>query len=264
MNVIYDAKVCFPFCRKCNLGYTLVENLSGGSFFCIFALLKGLEMKEFDLSLSPLFSGFSEEQKHHFFTQVVTGKKEFAKGELVARQGETVGAMFLLVSGCVRTEMVTKEGNVLEIEMIEAVAPLASAFLFASDNKFPVDVVAMEDSVVIWVRQDVWLQELMRNELLLKNYLMLNSNITVFLSKKMQMLSIKSLKAKLALYLLENTSATVSVFVLRRSRTQLAEYFGVQRPSLVRTFGELEKCNTIALNGRRVQVLDRVALEQMI
>ena len=41
------------------------------------------------------------------------------------------------------------------------------------------------------------------------------------------MLSIKSLRAKLSLYILENTSPDQDSFILKRTQTQLAEYFGV-------------------------------------
>ncbi|MCE5178205.1 MAG: helix-turn-helix domain-containing protein [Porphyromonadaceae bacterium] len=53
------------------------------------------------------------------------------------------------------------------------------------------------------------------------------------------MMSIKSLKGKLSLYILECTAPQSRSFTLKRTQTQLAEYFGVQRPSLARTLGEL-------------------------
>jgi len=57
--------------------------------------------------------------------------------------------------------------------------------------------------------------------------------------------------------LLEKTTPEKNYFILKRSRTQLAEYFGVQRPSLARTIKELEDEAILAVNGRVVTVLDR-------
>lgn len=218
----------------------------------------------YNLSTSPLFRGFTKEQGMLFLERTAAEEKVFERGELIARQGDIVSSLYLLVAGVVRTEMVTMEGNLLEIEMIEALVPLAPAFLFAKENKFPVDVVAMERCTLFLIPQATWLHELMTSELLLRNFLMLNANVTVFLSQKLQMASIKSLKAKIAIYVLENTTIENTVFTLRRSRTQLAEYFGVQRPSLVRTLGEMERVKAIALHGRNIRVLDRHLLEQMI
>ena len=137
------------------------------------------------------------------------------------------------MDGLVRTDMVTKEGNVLEIEFIEPIRPLAPAFLVP-------------------------------NGTLLTNFMKVNSNMTVFLSKKVQMMSIKSLKGKLSLYILENPTSQNDSFMLRRTQTQLAEYFGVQRPSLARTLGEMIREGMISLYKRELKVLDRSKLEGLV
>lgn len=104
---------------------------------------------------------------------------------------------------------------------------------------------------------------MINNEKLLMNFLTLNSNMTVFLSQKIQMLSLKSLRHKLSIFLLEKTTPEKNYFILKRSRTQLAEYFGVQRPSLARTIKELEDEGIITTAGRVVTILDRKKLVRM-
>jgi CRP-like cAMP-binding protein len=48
----------------------------------------------------------------------------YEKGETVVRQGDPIQFVMLLVQGSVRTEMITMEGNVLDIDIMEAVIPL--------------------------------------------------------------------------------------------------------------------------------------------
>lgn len=216
------------------------------------------------ISLCSLFAGIDEESLRHFLLRTVSEIRIFKKGEYVVRQGDIINFLHLLVEGTVRTEMITKEGNVVEIEFIEPVRPLAPAFVFANYNRFPVDAISMEKSTVYIIPKNVWLNEMMSNEVLLSNFLRLNSNMTVFLSNKVQMLSIKSLKGKLSLYILENTTPENKSFMLRRTQTQLAEYFGVQRPSLARTLGELIGDEIISLYKRELTVLNRKKLEQLI
>ena len=145
--------------------------------------------------------------------------RTFQKGEYVVRQGDNISFLYLLTEGIVRTGMITAEGNLVEIEFIEAVRPLASAFLFTDHHRFPVDVIAMEKSVVFLIPKSLLLKEMMLNETLLRNFLRLNSNMTVFLSGKLKMLSIKSLRAKFSLYILENTSYERDSFMLKRTNT---------------------------------------------
>ena len=214
-------------------------------------------MNETKLIACPLFRGMSKEMHDAFLERNTNEVVKFEKGETVVRQGEAINAMYLLVKGVVRTQMITEEGNALEIDLLEAVIPLAPAFIYASNNKFPVDVIDMEPCTFLKISKSEWLKEMINNEKLLINFLTLNSNMTVFLSQKIQMISLKSLRHKLSIFLLEKTTPEKNYFILKRSRTQLAEYFGVQRPSLARTIKELENESIITTSGRVVTVLDR-------
>jgi len=85
----------------------------------------------------------------------------------------------------------------------------------------------------------------------------MNADLTFFLTNKLQMISLKSLRKKLATFFLEKTTVETDTFNLKRSRTQLAEYFGVQRQSLARSLKEMEDDGIILLKGRTVKVIDR-------
>jgi len=169
-------------------------------------------MDENYLIRCPLFRGMSQEEHDAFLERNGNEVVQFNKGETVVRQGDVINAMYLLVKGVVRTQMITEEGNTLEIDLLEAVMPLAPAFIYASNNKYPVDVVAMEPCTFLKISKSVWLQEMLRNERLLMNFLTLNSNMAVFLSDKLQMISIKSLRHKLSIFLLEKTTPEKNYF----------------------------------------------------
>ena len=221
-------------------------------------------MLDYDISTCPLFTEIDMTEQEAFLTRLVSNKNIYEKGQTVARQGDEIKHLYLLVKGTVRTEMITQEGNLLEIEFIDAVRPLAPAFMFAQNNRFPVDVITIDECHFLLIPKDVWLSEMMRNETLLTNFLRLNSNMTVFLSQKLQMISIKSLKGKLSLFILEHTTEEKKSFTLKRNRTQLAEYFGVQRPSLARTINELVEKDIIAIDKREVTVLKRDELRKVL
>lgn len=221
-------------------------------------------MLNYDISSCPLFAEIERADQEAFLNRLVSNRRVIEKGKTVARQGDEIKHLFLLVKGTVRTEMITQEGNLLEIEFIDAVRPLAPAFIFAQNNRFPVDVITIEECHFLLIPKNVWLSEMMNNETLLTNFLKLNSDMSVFLSQKLQMISIKSIKGKLSLFILEHTTEKNNSFILKRNRTQLAEYFGVQRPSLSRTIGELVDQKIIAINKRKVTVLNRNELRKIL
>lgn len=217
-----------------------------------------------DLSGCPLFVNLTKNEIDEILSRSVSDVLVVEKGQHVVRQGDTIHSLYILADGLVRTEMVTKDGNVVEIEFIEPFRPLAPAFLVATENRYPVDVISMQKSQFYIIPKTLWLKEMMINEQLLTNFMKVNSNMTVFLSKKVQMMSIKTLKGKLSLYILENTTPQEDTFTLKRTQSQLAEYFGVQRPSLARTLGDMIREELISIYKRELRVLDRGKLESLI
>lgn len=220
--------------------------------------------KRIDLTQSPLFDGYMQEEAEAILDRCASFTEVYSKGAYIVRQGDAVNALLLPISGYVRTEMITKEGNVVEIDFIEALRPLAPAFLFADRNVFPVDVIAAEETSLCVIDKKRWLSEMNRDEQLMFNYMRLMSNIAVFLSNKVQMMSIKSLKGRLAVFVLENTTLQRPTFHLSRTLTQLAEHFGVQRPSLSRTIGELVSEGVIEWKRKEITVLNRFRLECLV
>jgi CRP-like cAMP-binding protein len=60
--------------------------------------------------------------------------KFHGKNEVIFRQGDLCDALNILMTGSVKTEMITENGNLLGIEIINAPRPLAPAFLFSPRN----------------------------------------------------------------------------------------------------------------------------------
>ena len=213
-----------------------------------------------ELSYCPLFRGLSQKEHDEFLDRNVKEVLTYKKGETIVLQGEPINWVMLLVQGSVSTEMITLEGNVLNIDILEAVIPLAPAFIYGAKKSYPVDVIAAEPCIFLKISKEAWLDEMAENKQLLTNFLTMNADLTFFLTNKLQMISLKSLRKKLATFFLEKTTVEIDTFNLKRSRTQLAAYFGVQRQSLARSLKEMEDDGIIQLKGRIVKVLDRSRL----
>lgn len=209
------------------------------------------------LSHCPLFWGMSQKEHNDFLNRNVRETLSFKRGDFVVRQGDSIQSVMLLIQGSIRQEMITMEGNVLDIGILESVIPLASSFIFGGQNNYPADVIALEDVVFLKISKEAWLDEMVNSKQLLTNFLTMNADLTLALTNKLQMISIKSLRKKLATYFLENTTTTNNSFTMNRMRTQLAEYLGVQRQSLARSLKDMEDEGIIELKGRTVNILDR-------
>jgi len=219
-------------------------------------------MDSADLLSCPICRNMLVNEREAFLEELSYKTKLFKKGECIARQGDTVNALYILLKGSVKTEMVSEAGTVLNIETINAPNPLAPAFLFAENNKFPVDVIALENCEIIAISKASIMKQLACNERFLQEFMTFNSNRAHFLSERLKFLSTKTIKGKLAQYILART--TNMNFTLNMSQTALAEYFGVARPSLSRSLSEMVNEGIITLKGKTGKVLHLDKLRELI
>ncbi|MCU4165735.1 Crp/Fnr family transcriptional regulator [Marinilabiliaceae bacterium A049] len=161
--------------------------------------------------------------------------------------------------------MMDFQGKSLRIEELHAPDTIASAFLFGEDNTLPVDVIAVEETKILYIpRQD--LMNLFCNEnTVLKNYLDIISNRAQKLTKKIKLLGLQSIRGKFANYLLEQVRREGKTeFTLKNSQSELANIFGISRPSLGRVIREMHNEGIIEADGRNIKIVDKKALSGLL
>jgi CRP-like cAMP-binding protein len=212
----------------------------------------------------PVFKGIEKTTAKELFSRIHFQIKKYAPDEIVAFSREKVSNLLVVLSGSVRGEMIDYSGKTIKIEDIEAPKPLATAFLFGKENKYPVTVTANTDVQILFVPVNEFLKLLQLEKRLLVNYLNNISTRAQFLSEKLHFLSFKTIKEKVAHFLLKNTGDKLRSFELKNSQQQLAQLFGITRPSLARVLGELKKEGLIKIEKRTVTILNKEGLHKII
>ena len=221
-------------------------------------------MKKEDLASCPICSRIQIDDTEQFLLDLKCSIKSYAKNELIVRQGDICDSLYMLTLGSVKTEMITENGNILGIEIIKAPRPLAPAFLFSDNNHFPVDVTALEEVEIMKIPKDEILRLMMTNPDFMKQFLTHNSNRTQFLTNRLQLLSIKTIKGKIAHFLLESMTDEGKTFSINRNQTELAEFFGVARPSLARSLSEMIQDGIIRIDKKQFTILDSKSLRSLL
>lgn len=217
------------------------------------------------LTNSAFFVGLNAHELEQTFSKISYSVKSFAKGQTIAQREEELKNLCIVVEGIVKGEMVDFTGKILKVEEIQSPHPLAHAVLFSSMNRFPVDVVAVTDCKILFIPKAEVLRLLQANEIILNNFLKAVSNRAHFLTNKLWFLSFKTIKEKVAHYLLSLAkSETRTTLFLPKSHQELAEFFGVTRPSLARVFADMQNEGIITVNRREVVIIDRKKLMEMI
>jgi CRP/FNR family transcriptional regulator, dissimilatory nitrate respiration regulator len=217
------------------------------------------------LTKSPLFSGLNANQLESIFQKIPYSIKSFTKGQTIAQRDDEIKNLCIVVDGVVKGEMVDFSGKILKVEEIQAPQPLAHALMFSKNNRFPVDVIALEESKILYISKSDVLRLMQSNEIILNNFLMAVSNRAHFLTSKLWFLSFKTIKEKVAHYLLNLAkSETRTTIILPKSHQELAEFFGVTRPALARVLAEMEHEGIIIVNRREIEIIDKKKLVDMI
>lgn len=211
-----------------------------------------------------LFFSLKEEDIVTILDKLNVKESQFAKGEILAMQDEPCNRLIILTSGSVTAEMTDPSGKVVKVEDIEAPSPLAILFLFGIDNRFPVQATAREDVSALVIPKQSVLKMLQINEQILENYLNISAIYASKLSRKLHFMSFRTIRQKIALYLLELMKKSGIEVEMDRTQNALAELFGVSRPSLARELYNMQEEGLIEVNRKHIHILDKNKLIQIV
>ncbi len=222
-------------------------------------------MIDFNLiSLCPVFKGLLPKEVEQIMEGVHYQLKHFSKNELVVSAGDECTRLFIVLKGSVKGEMADYTGKTIKIEDIEAPRPLAAAFLFGQNNRFPVTVIANKEVSLLSIERTEFLKLLQKDQRILTNYLNSISSRAQFLSQRIKFLSFKTIKQKIAHYLLELAGDRLAIVELPLSQSQLAEFFAVTRPSLARTLGDMDTEGLIEVHRRTIKIVDKAKMNNLL
>ena len=203
----------------------------------------------------------TDDELHQLDCHIDHSISRHERNRYIAHQGDPIRDLYMLLDGQVRTEMVSSTGIVLPVSIISAPAPLAAAFLFATDSRFPVDVIATEPCRVARIPRSAVEGQMASCPGFLRGFLTFSADRMRLLSDRIKVFGHKGIKSKVAYHILLNEHQ--GEFKMGHSITWLAEYFGVERPSLSRAISELVRDGIIAYRNGNGTILNAAALREM-
>lgn len=214
------------------------------------------------LQKCPLFAGMSTLSIDLALGNISYQIINFAPRDVYTLAGMPCRFADIVLSGSLICRMVSLSGKQVEVTRLRPGNLIAPAFIFAKNNSMPVSVET--DSEVILLRMTPQtLKKLIDDDADIRmNYIRSLSNIDVFLTHKMKVLSLFTVREKVAYLLLERAGEQNSNTIrLTRSRQDIADSFGIQKFSLLRVLSEFEKEGVIRVDGKTIEIIDRSRLK---
>ena len=208
------------------------------------------------LKETVVFNNIDEETIKNILEKTRYEIRNYSPNESIAFRGDEVKGLYIILKGTLITEMLTEEGNVIKIEELVPSDVIASAFIFGKRNSFPVDLSAKDKAEILFIERKEFLKLLFSQEKILENFLNEISNKTQLLTSKIwNSFNNKTIKKKFCDYVKKNQKN--NLFSIQNLGA-LAEFFGVERPSLSRVLSELVKDEKLERIGRnKYKILDK-------
>ena len=203
-----------------------------------------------------LFKEIDEKELTELFQKIKYEIKKFKKSDIVFFREEKVDGLFIILKGVLSAEMLKDNGDIQKIENLSGGDIIGSAFIFGNENNLPVDLIVLEEGELLHIDKNNLLKSFNTNEKFLINFLNEISDKTQFLSNKVwKSFNNKTIKEKALDYILENTENNKVIF--RHSIKELAELFGVSRPSLSRVISEFVEDEILRRDGKNKFILNK-------
>lgn len=187
----------------------------------------------YDLYDFPLFADADRNCIDALLQQSANRITAYHEGDLIALQDDPCRSLMLLCSGSVSARMTHEEGREIAIETLHAPDILAPAFLYGSENRFPVTLRAATDCRVWFISREVFLEMMEADRTVLRRFLENISDRSVFLSRKLNEFALQSLPTRILSYLHSHGRI--------QNIQEVAFIMGVARPSLSRALSLLQE-----------------------
>ena len=214
------------------------------------------------LQKCPLFAGMSTLSIDLALGNISYQIINFAPRDVYTLAGMPCRFADIVLSGSLICRMVSLSGKQVEVTRLRPGNLIAPAFIFAKNNSMPVSVETDSEVTLLRMTPQTPKKLIDDDADIRMNYIRSLSNIDVFLTHKMKVLSLFTVREKVAYLLLERAGEQNSNTIrLTRSRQEIADSFGIQKFSLLRVLSEFEKEGVIRVDGKTIEIIDRSRLK---
>ena len=212
------------------------------------------------LKRTKLFSGVGEEDIASLLSCLGARKKEYKKGEYILREGEHISDIFILVEGKIHIQKDDYWGNRSILSVISVGEMFGEGYAAPESGALLNDVVAVEDSVVIFfdVRRILTTcsSACRFHNMIVQNMFFAISDKNRKLVQKLGHMSGRTTRAKLISYLSEEAKRQgSSAFTVPFNRQQLADYLCVDRSAMSNELCKMRDEGMIKFEKSRFELL---------
>lgn len=183
------------------------------------------------------------------------------KNSFAVRSGDRLDGLGIILEGEASIYKESISGNRLLIKNISVGEMFGEIAVFAGQDEWPALVQAITPLTICFLPKDKIIGQCANacgwHTIMVKNMLSLISQRALLLSKKMEYISIKTMRSKLCTYIFEQyLKSKALTLVLPMNRLQLADFLNASRPSMSRELSRMRDEKIIDFHLSTIKILD--------
>jgi CRP-like cAMP-binding protein len=218
---------------------------------------------------TPLFSGIGQAELTNMLGCLETKVKEYPKNQFIVNAGEPLTGIGILLSGEAAVIKENAAGNRIIMTILQPGGMFGEMPAFLPESVWPASVYTQKQTKVLLLPPAKIVSGCQKlcswHQTLTLNMLKIISEKALLLNKKVEYLSIKSMRGKLCTFLLEEYAKNAATsFTLPLNRSELADFLNVSRPSMSREMARMKAEGLIDFHLSSIKLVDIAKLRTLV
>ncbi|MEA5060254.1 MAG: Crp/Fnr family transcriptional regulator [Candidatus Pelethousia sp.] len=202
----------------------------------------------------PLFSQVPSDEFESLLADKQISLRNYAKGATVYNQNDSCETLDVVIAGSFIAYSLSENGSAMTMFEFASGQMLGANLLFGDNHAYPLTIYCITDAQLLHISKEA-IAQLLHHYNFAMRFIGAISYNSQKLNRKITMVIQKTLRENLLEYfrqqsILQNSN-TISLPI---SKKQLADYLGVQRPSLFRELKKLKDAGVIHISNRSIQL----------
>ena len=207
---------------------------------------------------SNLFHNISNNEIIDLLIDFKYEKKYFEKGNIIIDMGDEVDSIYIIINGQVEISKEYDDTRKNIVNILNEGEIFAEALALSTNKISYIQAISLNKSEIIKINvKNIFNAQSNNKNIFIENLLRVISDKNKFLAFKNDILSQKSLRSKIILYLkyMSNIQKTKNI-IIPYNRDKLAEFISADRSALSRELNRLSKSNMIKLDGNKISIIN--------
>ncbi len=216
-----------------------------------------------------LFRNIDEIEFGHLMKCLGAQVKSFRAEEYIFFSGDEVSSVGIVLSGVVEVMKESLAGNKHIVAFLGAADMFAEGIVCTVKRISPVTVRVKEDANILFIPYERVIKSCGNSCVfhinLIQNMMVVLGEKNVNLNRKLELLTLKGMREKIASYLLNESSIrSSSMFQIMLNRTELADFLNVSRTSMCRELARMKDEGLIDFYGNSFKVINKKLLAECL